>query len=103
MQYWRELPETEQHRILPLAEEFFARCPTPEEVGELFTPAEYERFLRVAQEQLEAGYDVPDEFSARAKAGLLATLVMCAASDARDGDPFENHDLADFHMLLART
>jgi hypothetical protein len=103
VQYWRELPNAEQLRVLPIAEEFFARCPTAQEVAELLPARDYDRFLRVAEEQLEAAYDLPEGFSSRARAGLLGTLVMCAASDARTGDSPENQSLAEFHMLLTRT
>jgi hypothetical protein len=103
VQYWRDLPDAEQLRVLPMAEEFFARCPTAQEVAELLPPRDYDRFLRVAEEQLEAAYDLPEAFSARARAGLLGTLVMCAASDARTGQTAENQNLAGFQMLLTRS
>jgi hypothetical protein len=103
VQFWRELSDAEQLRVLPMAEEFFARCPTAKEVGELLPPKDYDRFLRTAEEQLEAAYELPEGFSARAKAGLLGTLVMCAASDARTGESRENQNLAEFQMLLTRV
>lgn len=63
---------------------------------------DYLRFWRRARRQLETTFDLPPNFSRRAREGLLGSLMLAAADEAKFGTPSQDQRIAWFHVLLIR-
>lgn len=101
VRYWRELSEAEQQIALKQAEKFFSEFATPLEIQRRLTPERFKEFRRLAQKKLKA-FDLPSWFSARAREGLLGSLIVCAADEEKSGQPYPDERVAAFHALLLR-
>lgn len=101
MQYWRELTEAEQKVALEEAEKFFSNYTTPSKIQQNLAAREFERLYQLAERQLLA-FDLPSQFSERARQGLLASLIVCAADEEKFGESNPDQHVAEFHELLIR-
>ena len=102
MHYWRELPAAEQSSALARAEQLLSSWPTRAELQPEFSAAEFDRLCRLAQDQLATKFDLPPQFPPRAREGLLGSLVLVAANEARGEEPYSDQTVADVHMLLLK-
>ena len=103
MQYWRELPEKEQRTAIEQAEKFFYAFASSLEIRSKISANGYEKFLRLAEGQLADRFDLPPNFSERAREGLLASLIACAADEEEFGQPYMDETVARFHLLLLKA
>lgn len=102
VRYWRELPEPERQRALAEAEKYFASFP--------LAPAGYRQpagndarnLRRQAEHDVLEKFDLPSNFSARAREGLIASLIAAAINEQQTGESYPDARLADFHALLLK-
>lgn len=102
MQQWRELSKANQKAALEDAEKFFAAYASTKEIRRKFSANGYEKYLSLAEEQLATMFDLPPNFSERAREGLLASLIDCAADEEEFGQPYADETVARFHNLLLK-
>jgi hypothetical protein len=100
--YWRELPEIEQQTAIEHAERFFCEFASIKEIRRNVSANGYEKFLQAAEIELSTKFDLPPSFSARAREGLLASLIVCAANEEEFGQPYADETIARFHSLLLK-
>jgi hypothetical protein len=103
VQQWRELSKAEQKSALEQAEKFFCSFASTNEIRQKISANGYEKFLALAQQQLAEMFDLPPNFSERAREGLLASLIECAAAEEEFGQPYADEDVARFHNLLLKA
>jgi hypothetical protein len=102
VQYWRELPATEQSAALASAERILSARPTCAELQPDFPAEEFDRLCRLAQDQLAQKFDLPPQFPPRAREGLLSSLVLAAANEALGDEPYSDPTVAEIHLLLLK-
>jgi hypothetical protein len=88
--------------LLREAERFFASFPSATQLRSAMKEKDYLRFRRRAERQLKTRFDLPPEFSARARSGLLGSLILAAAQEERLGEANSDQRVASFHALLIR-
>ena len=101
VQYWRELGKIEQKAALEKAEDFFSQFATPAELKKKLSPKEFAKLHRLAEQQITA-FDLPQSFTERARQGLFASLMACAADEEDSGQPYSGQQVAAFHALLLK-
>jgi hypothetical protein len=103
VQYWRDLSGKEQNAAIEKAELFFAAFASTDEIKQDFSMKDFKIFLHLAENQLATTFDLPESFSARAREGLLASLIICAANEEKFGEPYSDQTVAQFHALLVKV
>jgi len=68
----------------------------------VISAGEFARLGRLAQDQLAQKFDLPPEFPPRAREGLLGSLVLVAAHEARGEEPYADQTVAEIHLLLLK-
>jgi len=99
--YWRELTGDGQKAAIADADEYFASLIPPSVFRKQVTAAEYRRVRRLAEIRMRS-FDVPAEFSARARKGLFTSLMMMALEEERDPNYDPPGLLGSFQCLLLK-
>lgn len=102
MRYWRELPEPERQRALAEAEKYFASFSLTPAARRRLSGNAAKSLRRQAEKDAQEKFDLPESFSARAREGLIESLIAAAMNEQQTGQPYPDARLAGFHALLLK-
>ena len=102
VQFWRDYSKSEQKSVLAIAEKFLSSFNTPTELRAQFSTEKFEKYCELAEQQLEL-FEIPTQFSARAREGLLGTLIIAAEGDDEEDNPYADQRIAEIHELLLKA
>jgi hypothetical protein len=102
VRFWKQIPEPERSRLLAEAVRYFAKFTAPSSLRRDLDARDYSRFKRQAENDLVTKFQLPRAFPARARRGLLASLIVAAVSESKTGQPYTDERMASLHALLLK-